>query len=191
MKVLKIGEILDVQFGPHLKTNSNGTIKYLLASHFDEDLNLTNFKDSFVAPSAKTQRFELKPNDVILAGKGHRTFAWAYNESFGPMVPSSLFYLLRASNDRVLGEYLAAVLNSERMQHQLGLIGAGATVTSIPKKELSQLEIVIPSINDQRNFLKIYNLLEKDIELTKKLLQTKRDLKRGLVNELLMNKNKN
>jgi restriction endonuclease S subunit len=77
------------------------------------------------------------------------------------------------------------------MQHQLGLIGAGATVTSIPKKELSQLEIVIPSINDQRNFLKIYNLLDKDIELTKKLLQTKRDLKRGLVNELLMNKNEN
>jgi len=191
MKVLKTGEIVDVQFGPHLKTNTRGNIKYLLAGHFDEDLNLTNFKDSFVAPSAKTQRFELKPNDVILAGKGHRTFAWAYNESFGPMVPSSLFYLLRASNDRVLGEYLAAVLNSERMQHQLGLIGAGATVTSIPKKELSQLEIVIPSINDQRNFLKIYNLLEKDIELTKKLLQTKRDLKRGLVNELLMNKNKN
>ncbi len=186
MKVLKIGEIADVQFGPHLKTITKGTIKYLLAGHFDENINLTNFKESFVTPSEKTQRFELKPNDVILAGKGHRTFAWAYNESYGSVVPSSLFYLLRASKDVVIGDYLAAILNSERMQHTLGLIGAGVTITSIPKKELSELEIHIPSIKDQHKFLEIHSLLDRDITLTNDLLQAKRDLKRGLVNKLLI-----
>ena len=189
MKVLKIGEIADVQFGPHLKTSTKGTIKYLLAGHFDENLNLTNFQNSFVLPSLKTERFLLQPNDVILAGKGYRTFAWGYNEKMGAMVPSSLFYLLRASKDLIIGNYLAAVLNSERIQHKLSLIGAGATVTSIPKKELNQLEIHIPSIEEQRNFLEVYSLLEKDIELTDKLLQEKRTLKRGLVNKLLTNKN--
>jgi hypothetical protein len=188
MKVLKIGDFVDIQFGPHLKTNVKGTIKYILAGHFDDDLNITNFKNSFVLSSAKTERFELRPNDVVLAGKGQRTFAWAYNESYGPMVPSSLFYLLRASDNVLSGSYLAAVLNTERMQHKLGLIGAGATVNSIPKKELNQLEIQIPSLDDQRNFLKIHSLLDKDIALTNKLLQAKRNLKRGVVNELLTNK---
>lgn len=191
MKVLKLREIANVQFGPHLKATAKGAIKYLLAGHFDENLNPTNFQNSFVLPSPKTERFLLQPNDIILAGKGHRTFAWAYNDTMGPMVPSSLFYLLRTSKDLIVGEYLAAILNSEQMQHKLGLIGAGATVTSIPKKELSQLEIQIPSINDQHNFLEIHNLLEKNIELTAQLLQTKRHLKRGLVNELLTNKNTN
>ncbi len=108
----------------------------------------------------------------------------------GPMVPSSLFYLLRAPDDIILGEYLAAVLNSDKVQHKLNLIGAGATVTSIPKKELNELEINIPSIEEQRNFLKIYRLFEKDIELTDKLLQEKRNLKRGVVNDLLTYKTK-
>jgi restriction endonuclease S subunit len=190
MKILKIGEFADVQFGPHLKAAPKGEIKYLLAGHFDENFNLSNFQNSFVSSSSKTERFLLQSNDVILAGKGHRTFAWAYIENMGPMVPSSLFYLLSASKDLIIGEYLAAVLNSEKLQHKLGLIGAGATVTSIPKKELNQLEIHIPSIKEQHNFLDVYNLLEKDIELTEKLLQEKRTLKRGLVNELLTNKYK-
>lgn len=189
MKVLKLGEFADVQFGPHLKASNKGPIKYLLAGHFDENLNLTNFQNSFVLPGSKTERFLLQHNDVILAGKGHRTFSWAYNENMGPMVPSSLFYLLRAPRDLILGAYLAAVLNSERIQHKLSLIGAGASVTSIPKKELNQLEIQIPSFNDQENFLKIYSLLEKNILLTDKLLQEKRILKRGLVNDLLKDKN--
>lgn len=189
MRVLKIGEIADIQFGPHLKASNKGTIKYLLAGHFDENLNPTNFQNSFVLPGPKTERFLLHPNDVILAGKGHRTFAWAYNENIGPTVPSSLFYLLRTPKKLVLGKYLAAVLNSEQIQHKLGLIGAGATVTSIPKKELNQLEIQIPTISDQQKFLKIYSLLEKDIKLTDKLLNEKRILKRGIVNELLTHKN--
>ncbi|MDT0643724.1 restriction endonuclease subunit S [Zunongwangia sp. F363] len=190
MKVLKIGDIVQVQFGPHLKSNAQGAIKYLLAGHFDENLKLTNFQDSYVLPSPKINKFLLQSNDVILAGKGQRTFAWAYNEDMGPMVPSSLFYLLRALDDIILGEYLAAVLNSDKVQHKLNLIGAGATVTSIPKKELNELEINIPSIEEQRSFLKIYRLFEKDIELTDKLLQEKRNLKRGVVNDLLTNKTK-
>ncbi len=190
MKVLKIGEIADVQFGPHLKASPKGTIKYLLAGHFDENFQPTNFSESLVSSSDKTERFELKPNDVILAGKGHRIFAWAYNVKYGPMVPSSLFYLLRTSDKVVVGEYLAAALNSDKLQHSLELIGAGVTINSIPKKELKELEIQIPSVKEQQKFLDIYALLEKNIELTQQLLQEKRTLKRGVVNELLTNKNK-
>ncbi len=185
MNRLKIGEIADVQFGPHLKAEPTGAIKYLLGGHFDENLKLTNFAKSYVNHENRTNRFHLKPNDVILAGKGNRTFAWAYDETFGPMVPSSLFYLLRCPYDVVIGDYLAAVLNSERMQYQLGMVGSGATITSIPKKELNELEIHIPSMKDQQKFLEIHNLLDRDITLTNNLLQAKRDLKRGLVNKLL------
>ncbi|CAM4034795.1 restriction endonuclease subunit S [Gillisia hiemivivida] len=190
MKNYKIGEIAEVQFGPHMKTQSKGTIKYLLGSHFDDNLHPTNFQNSYVDLNDKALKFQLKSNDVILAGKGLRTFAWAYNESLGPMVPSSLFYLLRSSEEVVIGEYLAAVLNSERLQYELSMIGAGATITSIPKKELKELEMMIPSISEQQKFLEIYNLFNKDIELTDKILQEKRNLKRGVVNELLTNKNK-
>lgn len=190
MKVYKIGDMTDVQFGPYLKAKDKGTMKYLLGSHFDEHMQPTNFQDSYIEIDSKSEKFQLQNNDVILAGKGLRTFAWAYKEQYGPMVPSSLFYLLRSSEELVIGDYFAAVLNSERVQHELALIGAGATITSIPKKELKEIEIAIPSINEQKKFLEIYNLLDTDIELTDKLLQEKRNLKRGVVNDLLTNKDK-
>lgn len=185
MTNLKLGKIAEIQFGPHLKANSVGNTKFLMASHFDGNLKPTAFNRSYVDLDERSERFLLQPNDVILAGKGHRTFAWAYHENFGPAVPSSLFYLLRAPQNQLIGAYLAAVLNSERLQYQLGLIGAGATITSIPKRELSEIELSIPSIQEQQRFLEIYQLLEKDIELTHELLAKKRTLKRGLINELL------
>lgn len=190
MKVFKIGDIADVQFGPYLKVDAKGTVKYLMGGHFDDNYKLNNFSDSYVVKNEKTERFRLQPNDVILAGKGHRTFAWAYSEAAGYVVPSSLFYVLRCHQNVLMGKYFAAVLNSERMQHQLALIGSGVTITSIPKKELKELELLVPPIQEQQKFLEVYNLLDKDIELTDKLLQAKRKLKRGIVNDLLTNKTK-
>lgn len=190
MKVYKIGEIANLKFGPYLKVSAKGTIKYLMGGHFNKNYKLTNFSDSFVEENDKTDRFRLQTNDVILAGKGHRPFAWAYDESYGYLVPSSLFYVLRCSKKIVKGEYLAALLNSERVQYNLEIIGSGATIPSIPKKELKELELPIPSLDKQEQFLKIYNMLDKDIELTDKLLQEKRNLKRGVVNDLLTNKTK-
>lgn len=190
MRVYKIGVIAEVQFGPYIKGKDKGSVKYLLGSHFDDNLQPNNFQDSYIELNHKVEKFQLQHNDVVLAGKGLRTFAWAYNNNYGPIVPSSLFYLLRAPEDLIISDYFAAVLNSERVQHELALIGAGATITSIPKKELKELEIAIPPIEDQKKFLEIYNLLDKDIELTDKLLQEKRNLKRGVVNDLLTNKTK-
>jgi len=190
MKVYKVGDIAEVQFGPYLKSKDKGTAKYLLGSHFDDNLQPNNLQGSYVELNNKVEKSQLQQNDVILAGKGLRTFAWSYNNKYGPIVPSSLFYLLRASEDLIIGDYFAAVLNSERVQHELALIGAGATITSIPKKELKELEIAVPPIEEQKKFLEVYNLLDKDIELTNKLLQAKRNLKRGVVNELLTNKTK-
>ena len=190
MKVYKVGDIAEVQFGPYLKGQDKGSVKYLLGSHFDDNLQPNNFQDSYIELNHKVEKFQLQHNDVILAGKGLRTFAWAYKDNYGPIVPSSLFYLLRASEDLIIGDYFAAVLNSEMVQYELAMIGAGATITSIPKKELKEIEISIPSIEEQKNFLEIYNLIDKDIELTDKLLQAKRNLKRGVVNELLTNKTK-
>ncbi|WP_026933842.1 restriction endonuclease subunit S [Christiangramia echinicola] len=189
-EVKRIGDIADIQFGPYIKPDIDGDIRYLLASHFDENITPIEVNDSFVKGNEKLKKFILQSNDVILAGKGHRTFAWANDESMGPVIPSSLFYILRASTDVIIGKYLAAVLNSEVLQHQLEIIGAGVTVTSIPKKELQELEIAVPLIEEQKKFLEVYNLLDKDIELTDKLLKAKRNLKRGVVNELLTNKTK-
>ena len=183
--IQKLGNIAKIQFGFYVKPKEKGSVKYLNASHFDELLKPSKFEKSFVELSGKNEKFLLQPNDVILAGKGYRTFAWAYDVEFGQAIPSSLFYIIRAHPSEVLGAYLAQYLNSEKVQYNLKLIGAGGTILSIPKKELEQVSINLPSLQGQKKVVDFINLIDEDLSLTQNLLKKKMALKKGLINNII------
>ncbi|WP_223550526.1 restriction endonuclease subunit S [Aestuariivivens sp. NBU2969] len=183
----KLGNISEIQFGSYDKPQKEGSVKYLHASHFDKLYKPSRFEESFVRLDGKNDKFLLQPNDVILAGKGHRTFAWAYNPDFGQAIPSSLFYIIRTNPAQVLGKYLALYLNSEKTQYTLKLIGAGATITSIPKKELEQINIAIPPIEEQQKAVSLISLLDENIQFTQELLNKRTTLKKGLINKIISN----
>ena len=183
--IQKLGDIAEIQFGIYDKPQEKGEVKYLQASHFDDLLSPTKFEKSFVDIDGKNDKFLLQPNDVILAGKGQRIFAWAYDPAFGQIMPSSLFYIIRTDSSKVLGPYLAQYLNSEKIQFNLKLIGAGATITSIPKKELEEIDIIIPSLEEQQKIIDIVKLLDEDLRLTQELLTKRTALKKGLISNLI------
>lgn len=184
---LKLGDIATIQFGPYEKGKPKGTIKYLLGSHFDDTFQPRQFdaNPNYLQVTEKTERFLLKDNDVMLAGKGLRIFAWAYSTDFGRAIPSSLFYILKIDPSQLLGKYLAYYLNVPQMQYQLKTISAGGTLPSIPKKELMQLKIQIPSLAKQQEMIDLATILETDISLTQELLKQKQLLKQGLLAQLL------
>ena len=186
----KLGNIADIQFGSYDKPTREGAVKYLHAGHFDKLLKPTKFEESFIELDDKNEKFLLEENDVILAGKGHRTFAWAYDSTFGKAVPSSLFFIIKANSQEILSSYLAHYLNSEKVQYNLKLIGAGATITSIPKKELEQITIAIPSIEEQQRIVNLMELMDKKVRLTQELLKKQTALKNGVVNTLINNQMK-
>jgi len=185
----KLYQIAEVQFGLYKKKSKNGDVKYLTSSHFDDYLNPTLFdNNSCITLKDKDTKFMLQPNDVILAGKGQRIFAWAYDESFGDVVPSSLFYILRPNSNEVNGYYLASLLNSSRKQYELELIGSGSSITSIAKKELLDLEIPVPSLQEQHRITQVLKLLDDEIMISSEILDKKRALRKGVLNELITNK---
>lgn len=187
---VKLGDIAQIHFGPYENGELSGEAKYLLSSHFNAAIEPEFFNRSFVNVHSKNERSILQSNDVILAGKGNRLFAWAYQPEFGLTIPSSLFYVIRTNPADVLGEYLAIWLNSAKMQHKLTLLAAGATTPSLPKKEVKRLSIYLPELDEQKTIVNINRALDVDIALTEALLNRKRSLKRGVINELLMNKMK-
>lgn len=186
LKLQKLGHIAEIQFGPYIKEAQKvGKIKYLMAGHFDKYNQFTNFERTFIETNEKTKRFLLQENDVILTGKGKRLFAWAYDPQIGKAMPSSLFYLLRPKNKHIIGQYLAHYLNSEKMLYKLKLIGSGSSLPSIPKKELMELEVLVPTLKEQQKFIEMAQILDRDIILTENLLENKKMLKRGLLNDMI------
>lgn len=186
----KLGNIAEIQFGSYDKPQEKGNVKYLHAGHFDNLYKPTKFEKSFIELDGKNDKFLLQPNDVILAGKGQRTFAWAYTEDIGKAIPSSLFFIIRTNSSEVLGTYLAQYFNTEKLQYSLKLIGAGATITSIPKKELEEITVVIPSIKEQQMMVDFIDLLDEDLRLTQDLLKKRITLKKGLINRMMYNQTK-
>lgn len=183
----KINQIAEVQFGLYKKKSREGDVKYLTTSHFDNFLSPSLFDDSFISISGKDTKFLLQPNDVVLTGKGQRIFAWSYEESFGKVVPSSLFYIIRADKTLVDSRYLAAVLNSGRKRYELELLGVGSSIISIAKKDVLDFEIPLPSLEQQQKVINMLALLDEEIALTNAILEKKNALKKGVLNELITN----
>lgn len=181
LKMQDIGEIL---FGSYQKPNNKNGVRFLQASHFDDLNEPTLLEGSFVIPEPKEYKSILQSNDVVLAGKGSKIFAWAYKESYGEVLPSSIFFIIRPKKN-IIGKYLAYNLNSEKILFKLKSLGAGVTVTSISKKDLLKLELWIPSLKKQKEIIGMIDLIKKNIRLTTELLNEKENLKRGLINNLI------
>lgn len=184
---LKIPKIAEIQYGTYSKTLDKGEVKYLNASHFDEFKRFTQFENSYIELNDKNTKFLLQENDVIFAAKGSRNFAWAYKEDFGKCIPSSAFYIIRSNPDEVIGEYLAYYLNTERVQFIIKSMATGSGMPSIPKKEFMELDVTLPTINEQQKIIEVAKLMDEDILLTTQLLLAKKTLKLGLLEELITN----
>ncbi len=182
----RLNDIAQIYYGPYEKAETKGKIKYLVSSHFDEFFEPSLFKESYIDAIKDAEKYILRPNDIIVTGKGQRIFAWAYKEEYGEVIPSSLFYIIKINDSsKLIGEYLANVLNSQKVNHKLKSLSGGTSIPSIQKKELGQLNIYIPSIEKQRQIIDMSKLLDKDVELATKLLEKKKALKTGLLNMII------
>lgn len=184
MKVQIKDIALSIKYGPHLPTIERGDFKYLKGNHFDEDYYLNEFADSFVTANEKTNKWMLEEGDVILAAKGNRNFAWAYEAQHGACIASSLFYILKIDKEKIHSKYLELLINAPKFQHQLKLIGLGASIPVIPKKELMQLKFELPTLEKQAQIIHISELMDKQIQFEREIIEKKKQLKKALIDSL-------
>lgn len=159
-----------VKYGPHLKTAYSGSVRYLKGQHFDVDAALLDADDSYAdTSSVDLTAVLLREDQVILAGKGNRHFAWAYRVGAGPCIASSLFYVLTVRTEVIDPRYLALVINTESCGRALSAVAKGATVPVIPKRELMNLSIKVPSMAEQLKAIKLNDLQNRRKNILRKI----------------------
>jgi len=183
---LKLSEIAHIRFGYYDAPVEEGELHYLQARHFDDSGKFTRFDDSFIPSDEKSQKHILKPGDILLAGKGYRLFAWQYEGTPKLSVASTLFFVIEIKNpEQVLPEYLTAFLNLPQTQAYLRHLGAGTSIPSIRKNELSELAVPVPSLEMQHNVAQIHSLHLQQIQLLQSLITEKQSLVENLINRLI------
>jgi len=117
----------------------------------------------------------LQHNDIVLSSRGTESSAIKvalHTDKDQKTIATSSLYILRVTDNTIEPEYLLYYLKSFYGQRALKSIMTGATVQSIPKKELAPLLIHLPSkkqqaliIDTMQNITKQKKLLTKKINL--------------------------
>jgi len=182
---MQIKEIVtSIKYGPHFRSRKEGNTLYLKGNQFDDDYQFSMSNDSHVDIDENDSKHLLEPNDVILAAKGFRNFAWRYSKEHGACVASSLFYVIKLDTNIVHPDYFTMAINSPRIQHRLKNIGLGVTIPAIPKNELLRIRLDIPSMSEQMKAVAIHTLISKQISLEREILNKRIQIKNGLLNLL-------
>lgn len=184
--VANLSDIANIHFGYYDAPSEEGELYYLQAKHFDDAGEFTRFDTSFISTDEKSQKHILQAGDILLAGKGYRLFAWQYEGTPSPAVASTLFFVIKVKDlTRVLPDYLTTFLNLPQTQTYLRQLGAGTSIPSIRKNELSDLSVPLPALAIQRRVAQIQALHERETKLLNDLITQKQLLVENLITRLI------
>jgi len=168
-----------------LVTISSGyTFRHKIENQSDGDLAIVQPKDTKpnhineeqvfkVQNEGIKDKFFLQKGDILFLGKGANNFAVRF-DSNQTSVAASSFFVMRVKNSQIiLSEFLMFYLNSPVGQKQLNSGKEGTYVSNISKKSLEELTVILPSLEEQEKLCRLYRLADKEIRLTKKLLEKK------------------
>lgn len=181
----KLRDIGKCHFGLYAKPRGNGGAIYLQAKHFSDWGLQSERIDAYISLNEKNKSHLLEDGDVLLAGKGLRNFAWAYDSKLGPALASSIFFVIKVNRRKVLPEFLSTLFNSPQAQEHFQTLGAGSSVPSIRKSELLDFTFDLPDLKDQEKVIQLKNLHIRDIKLSQRIIEVKQVLYESALNEFL------
>lgn len=119
--------------------------------------------------AAKLNNVEILSGDVLLNITGDSVArACMMDDSFLPARVNQHVTIIRGKNDVVINRYLLYFLQWQK-NHLLQLASGGATRNALTKGMIEQLEIELPSLEQQKNVVAILGSLDNKIALNNKI----------------------
>lgn len=173
MKILDLVTISSgYTFRHKIENQSNGDLSVVQPK--DTEPNFINEDSVFkIQNEGMKDKFILEKGDLLFLGKGANNFAVRFDSEQTSVAASSFFVMRVKSNQEVISEFLMYYLNSPVGQKQLNSGKEGTYVSNISKKTLEELMIILPSLEEQEKLCKLYRLADKEVRLTKELLEKK------------------
>lgn len=177
--------VMGYSFRLALDWQANGNIFVLQASDISDDI-VINEQELGKIDSGSLDA-NIKQNDIVISSRGSFRAAVVTSKEKNILASSSV-YMLRLNIDQVIGEYVAIYLNSHEGQRQLMAKSSGAVINSILKKDLEDIEIVVPSLNIQKQIINLYKNNQSLKKLSAQKLKLIDKIIEGAINNLLNTK---
>lgn len=133
---------------------------------------IVNNLDTFISKEKIKDTYLTQTNDVLIRLR-EPNIAVNIDKDNSSLVIPSFVASLRVDDTRIDSKFLTYYLNSNIAKKALKSSIAGTIIGMIKTKELENLEIIIPSLDEQKKLVKFLDLGNEEINLLKNLKNQK------------------
>ena len=124
--------------------------------------------------------------DVLLSKDGTVGKTLVYSQSGENIVFLSSIAIIRPQKNILLGEYLNQYLQETRTLERLSNTKTGSAIKRIVLKDIKNIKIIIPKIQEQERIASILSTVDEQIDNVDALIEKNKELKKGLMQTLLI-----
>lgn len=185
-RLKNIAEIYSGHLIPRkVNDDPNGNVRYIQMKDIDVECNVDVSKLSRVFIKKSIDGKCLLKNDILFKAKSNSNFACVIKKNFDNLIASAHFFTIRIKSNIIVPEYLAWFINQKNTQRFLKINSSGSTISVVTKKQLGELKVSIPSINNQEKIIKLDNLRKKEKELETKISELRRKIYNQKISNIL------
>lgn len=191
---VSISDVAKLSFSSVDKKSVEGEKAVRLCNYMDVFYNrrITNklpFMDS-TASDADIRKFTLNKGDVVLTKDSETpeeiAIAAVVYEQIDNLVCGYHLAVLRPDVAKITGEYLMSAINFHPNHHQFVRLANGATRFGLGIDSISNAQIPLPPLAEQRKIAEILRTWDEAIETAEAELKAKQERKRWLMDRLLV-----
>jgi len=142
--------------------------------------------DTFASKEKIKEIYLTQTNDVLLRLR-EPNIALNISEKYSGLVIPSFIASLRVDETKVDSKFLTYYLNSTTAKRALNSSITGTAINMIKTKELEDLEIQLPSLEEQKKIVEFLDLTSKEINLLEELKNQKEKYYQEVFNNILKN----
>jgi type I restriction enzyme S subunit len=109
-------------------------------------------------------------------------------EDFKEGILSPMYVIFETDETKLLPEYMKYFIQTWAFQGQVDYLTQGSVRDSLGFDSLEQMEIYLPSIQEQKKAIILLEFIDKEIDLFDKKLALLKSQKKGLMQQLLTGK---
>lgn len=180
----KLGEIADISTGlAHRRYESQEGKEYkILTQRAINNMNINQKElDTFKSKEEINTKYLTKKDDIIL-GLFTPYTATIITEETENMVVPQVFAIIRTKD--INPEYLAYYLNSNKTRYEIQKRSSGTTIEKISIKNLKEIPIKTINTEEEKEFLKLINILNKRISIITRELELLKEIQTYYLNEI-------
>lgn len=180
----KLKDIALVQMGlsfrSRIEPDTDGNVAVIQMRDLTEDNKLDHSNLTTININDINERHLVQYKDLIFRSRGRTTTAAIIDQEPGQAVVAAPLFLIRATSEKVLPEYLYWFINLSSSQAFLHSRATGTMMIMIGKLALDALEIPLPNLETQKQIVALADLLNTEQRLMRELAEQKEKLVKAI-----------